>query len=162
MSSWEAALLCSKACAKIVMQEERSMNDATTISTPPDTGSRRFFHGTRADLKPGDLIQPGNPSNYTQRRSPWVYFSETLDAATWGAELAKGEGPERIYVVEPTGSFMDDPNLTDKKFPGNPTKSYRSREPLRVLCEYLGWEGHSPDAIQAMKDGIVGKEPIDD
>lgn len=127
-----------------------------------DADMRRFYHGTRADLKPGDLIQPGYSSNYTDRSSPWVYFSETLDAATWGAELAKGEGPGRIYLVEPTGAFMDDPNLTDKRFPGNPTKSYRSREPLRVVREHLGWEGHSPDVIQAMKDGIAGLEPIDD
>jgi rifampin ADP-ribosylating transferase len=113
-----------------------------------DTNIRRFYHGTRADLKPGDLLQPGYSSNYTERRSPWIYFSETLFAATWGAEL--------------TGSFMDDPNLTDKKFPGNPTKSYRSREPLRVVAEYLDWQGHSPEEIQAMKDFIADKEPIDD
>ena len=131
-------------------------------ATHPDTGSRRFYHGTRADLKSGDLIQPGYSSNYTERRSPWVYFSETLDAAIWGAELAKGEGSGRIYIVEPNGSFVDDPNLTDKKFPGNPTKSYRSREPLRVVTEHRDWQGHSPDVIQAMKDGIAGLEPIDD
>ena len=127
-----------------------------------DTSSRIFYHGTRAELKPGDLMQPGFASNYTDRKSPWIYFSETLHAATWGAELAKGEGRGRIYIVEPTGSFVDDPNLTDKKFPGNPTKSYRSREPLRVVEELLDWQGHSPEEIQAMKDGIAGKEPIDD
>ena len=126
------------------------------------TMSRRFYHGTRADLKPGDLLQPGYGSNYTDRKSPWIYFSETLEAATWGAELARGEGRGRIYVVEPVGSFVDDPNLTDKKFPGNPTKSYRSREPLRVVSEQRDWKGHAPEAIQAMRDAIVGKEPIDD
>lgn len=131
-------------------------------SAHTDVGSRRFYHGTRAALKPGDLIGPGYASNYTTRKSPWVYFSETLDAATWGAELARGEGPGRIYVVEPTGAFMDDPNLTDRKFPGNPTKSYRSQQPLRVVSELLEWQGHSPEQIQAMKDGIAGKEPIDD
>ena len=131
-------------------------------ATSPDTAGRRFYHGTRADLQPGDLLRPGYGSNYTDRRSPWIYFSETLDAATWGAELARGDGPGRIYVVEPTGPFVDDPNLTDRKFPGNPTRSYRSQDPLRVVREHLGWEGHSPDAIQAMKDGIAGKEPIDD
>ena len=123
---------------------------------------RRFYHGTRADLRPGDLIQPGHSSNYTERKSPWVYFSETLNAAAWGAELAKGDGPGRIYEVEPTGPFMDDPNLTDKRFPGNPTRSYRSLEPLQVVAELLSWEGHSPEEIQAMKDGIAGLEPIDD
>lgn len=128
------------------------------MTTPP----RRFFHGTRADLSPGDLIQPGYSSNYTERRSPWVYFTETLDAATWGAELAKGEGRGRIYEVEPTGEFVDDPNLTDKRFPGNPTRSYRSQAPLRVLGELRDWQGHAPEMIQAMKDHIVGLEPVDD
>jgi rifampin ADP-ribosylating transferase len=127
-----------------------------------DTETRRFYHGTRADLKPGDLLEPGYFSNYVDRKSNWIYFSETLHAATWGAELAKGEGPGRIYEVEPTGSFVDDPDLTDKKFPGNPTRSYRSREPLRVVREYLDWHGHSPEEIQAMKDAIAGLEPIDD
>lgn len=126
----------------------------------PDT--RRFYHGTKADLKPGDLLAPGYSSNYVERTSPWIYFSETLHAATWGAELARGEGPGRIYLVEPTGPFMDDPNLTDKKFPGNPTRSYRSREPLWIVSEYLDWVGHSPEEIQAMKAAIAGKEPIDD
>lgn len=120
-----------------------------------DLGSRRFYHGTRAVLKPGDLIQPGFSSNYTERRSLWIYFSETLNAATWGAELAKGEGPGRIYQVEPTGSFVDDPNLTDKKFPGNPTLSYRSREPLRVIGEITKWQGHAADQLQQMKDGLA-------
>jgi hypothetical protein len=126
------------------------------------TSSRIFYHGTRAELKPGDLLHPGYSSNYTVRKSPWIYFSETLDAATWGAELAKGAGPGRIYVVEPTGPFVDDPNLTDKRYPGNPTRSYRSRDPLRVVREHLGWEGHAPEVIQAMKDAIAGLEPVDD
>lgn len=118
-----------------------------------------FYHGTRADLKPGDLIAPGHGSNYGQRkRASWVYFSATLDAAIWGAELAQGEGAERIYIVEPTGPFEDDPNLTDKKFPGNPTKSYRSRDPLRVIGEVAEWQGHSPEQLQAMKDGLARLE----
>ena len=133
-----------------------------TLPAASETHSRRFYHGTRADLKPGDLLQPGYASNYTERKSPWIYFSATLHAATWGAELAKGDGPGRIYEVEPTGAFVDDPNLTDKKFPGNPTKSYRSREALRVVGEYVDWQGHSPEEIQAMKDAIAGLEPVDD
>jgi rifampin ADP-ribosylating transferase len=127
-----------------------------------DTDARTFYHGTKADLQPGELIQGGYASNYTDRKSPWAYFTETLHAATWGAELAKGNGPARIYVVEPTGEFVDDPNVTDKKFPGNPTKSYRSREPLRVMSEYVDWVGHSEEEIQAMKDAIADLEPIDD
>ncbi|MCP1999829.1 rifampin ADP-ribosylating transferase [Nitrobacter winogradskyi] len=95
--------------------------------------SQSFFRGTKADLKPGDLIVTGRQSNFIEGKSlSWVYFAGTLDAAIWGAELSAGSGRERIYVVEPTGPIEDDPNLTDKKFPGNPTLSYRSRDPLRV------------------------------
>ena len=111
-----------------------------------------FYHGTRADLKPGDLIAPGYSSNYGKRKqASWVYLSGTLDAAIWGAELAAGEGQGRIYTVEPTGEIVDDPNLTDRKFPGNPTLSYRSREPLRVTGEITDWQGHSPERIEEMK-----------
>ena len=100
-------------------------------------------HGTRADLKLGDLIEasPQLQLRHTKKAS-WVYLTGALDAATWGAELAVGEGPGRIYIVEPTGPIVDDPNLTDKKFPGNPTNSYRSREPLRVTGEIMEWQGH--------------------
>ena len=144
------------------MDDKINISDPPPPLTPADTSSRTFYHGTRAELKAGDLIQPGYSSNYTERKSNWIYFSETVFAATWGADLARGGGPGRIYVVEPTGEFMDDPNLTDKKYPGNPTKSYRSREPLRVVREFFDWQGHSPEEIQAMKDAIKGKEPIDD
>jgi len=138
-----------------------STNDCPTPPIPTETSSGQFYHGTKADLKVGDLIYPGYSSNYSRKLS-WVYFSATVFAATWGADLAKGEGRGRIYVIEPTGPFFDDPNLTDKKFPGNPTKSYRSREPLRVVGEHLGWQGHTPVEIQAMRSGTAGKEIIDD
>jgi len=123
---------------------------------------------TRADLKPEDLIEPGNNSNFGSRKEAnHVYLTATVDAAVWGAELAIGEGPGRIYVVEPTGPIEDDPNLTDKKFPGNPMKSYRSRDPLVVTSELTIWEGHAPDVLQAMKDNLerlkqLGIEAIDD
>lgn len=84
----------------------------------------------------------------------YVYFTATLDAATWGAELAAGEARGRIYVVEPTGEFESDPNLTDKKLPGNPTQSFRSSAPLRVVGELADWVGHSSEKLQAMRDGI--------
>lgn len=133
------------------------------------TGAERLFHGTKVDLKPGDLIAPGQRPNYgdLERTTNYVYLSGTLDAATWGAELALGEGPGRIYLVEPTGPLEDDPNLTNTRFPGNPTKSYRSREPLRVTGEVTKWQGHSPEQLRAMKDGLEklkqqGIEPIDD
>jgi hypothetical protein len=136
--------------------------------TDPQGHPRRLYHGTKADLKPGDQIGSGRSSNFGMRKKAnHVYLTGTLDAATWGAELAVGEGPGRIYTVEPTGPIEDDPNLTDKKFRGNPTKSYRSREPLRVTGEVTEWQGHSPDALKAMKDGIaeakrLGIEAIDD
>lgn len=126
-----------------------------------------FYHGTRADLTPGDLIAAGYNSNFGQRkRASWVYLTGTLDAAIWGAELALGEGRGRIYVVEPTGPIVDDPNLTDKKFPGNPTKSYRSQQPLRVVSEVAEWQGHSAEQLKAMTDNIErlkreGVEAID-
>jgi len=114
-----------------------------------------FYHGTKADLEPGALLAPGFQSNYGQRKQAnHVYFSATLDAAIWGAELAAGEGRARIYIVEPIGPFEDDPNLTDKKFHGNPTKSYRTREALRVVGEVKEWTGHAPEQLQAMKDNI--------
>lgn len=128
------------------------------------THPQRFYHGTRADLKAGDLIRPGYPSNYGSRRTAvYVYLAGTLDAATWGAELAVGEARARIYVVEPTGPIVDDPNLTDRKFPGNPTQSYRSRDPLRVIGEILDWQGHPPEALCAMKAHIeeLGRQGIE-
>jgi hypothetical protein len=118
--------------------------------------SQSFFHGTKADLKPGDLFVVGHKSNFADGAAlSWAYFSATLDAAIWGAELARGNGRERIYVVEPAGHMEDDPNLADKKFPGNPTLSYRSREPLRIIAEVTAWQGHSPEQVQQMKDGLA-------
>ncbi len=114
-----------------------------------------FFHGTKADLKVGDFIITGIKKNYNDDRiSQYVYFAGTLDAAIWGAELAEGEGTERIYVVEPTGDYEDDPNLTDKKFPGNPTKSYRSKQPLRIVAEVVKWAGHSPELLNNMTENL--------
>jgi rifampin ADP-ribosylating transferase len=119
-------------------------------------------------LTPGDLIRPGYTSNYGKRkRANFVYLSATLDAAVWGAELSLGDGPERIYVVEATGPIEDDPNLTDQRFPGNPTQSFRTREPLRVTGEVTDWQGHSREELDTMKDNLerlkaLGVEHIDD
>jgi len=118
--------------------------------------SGAFLHGTKADLSPGDLLVPGRRSNYDEaRRSNHVYVTQTLDAAVWGAELAMGEGPGRIYLVEPEGALEDDPNVTDKKFPGNPTRSYRTRGPVRIAGELTEWVGHSPEQLEAMRAGLA-------
>lgn len=117
--------------------------------------AQTYFHGTKADLKIGDLIEAGFNSNYGQgKNAKFIFLTATLDAAIWGAELAFGEGRERIYLVEPTGEIEDDPDLTDKKFPGNPTKSYRSTQPLRVVGEATVWQGHPSEQVKAMKEHL--------
>jgi rifampin ADP-ribosylating transferase len=127
-----------------------------------------YLHGTKASREVGGLLVPGRESNFEVGRTMnYVYFTATLDAAVWGAELASGEGRGRIYLVEPTGPFEDDPNVTDKRFPGNPMQSFRSREPLRVVGEWADWVGHPPATLQAMRDGIEalkrqGEAQIDD
>ncbi len=133
----------------ILLKKEWKMNNDKVLDKGP------FYHGTKAELKPGDLLEPGYSSNFGERKKAnFVYLTATLDAAVWGAELAAGEGKGRIYSVEPTGAFEDDPNLTDKKFPGNPTRSYRTRQPLKVTGEVTGWEGHSPEVLQNMRDRL--------
>jgi rifampin ADP-ribosylating transferase len=140
-------------------------------SEPAPTGvndSGPFYHGTKADLTPDNLLEPGYLSNFgVGRKANYIYLTATLDAATWGAELAIGEGPGRIYQVEPTGPIEDDPNLTDKKFTGNPTRSYRTRQPLRVIDEITNWEPHPAEVLQAMRDRLddlkrLGIEAIND
>lgn len=117
--------------------------------------SQTYFHGTKADLKIGDLIEVGYNSNYGQRKNAkYIFLSSTLDAAIWGAELAIGDGKEKIYLVEPTGEIEDDPDLTDKKFKGNPTKSYRATKPFRVIGEVSIWQSHEEKQLKAMKDNL--------
>lgn len=124
------------------------------MSTVDDPGP--FFHGTKAQLDAGDTIVAGYSSNFGQRRNAnHVYITATLDAAVWGAELAVGEGDGHIYEVEPTGPIENDPNLTDKKFPGNPTRSYRTREPVRVIGEVDDWAPHPPEVLQHMLDRLT-------
>ncbi|MCC7504187.1 MAG: NAD(+)--rifampin ADP-ribosyltransferase [Saprospiraceae bacterium] len=137
----------------------------TTAQSP---FAQTYFHGTKADLRVGDFIEAGQDSNYGQNnKAKYIYLTATLDAAIWGAELALGEGRERIYLVEPTGPIEDDPNLTDKKFPGNPTLSYRSKHPFKVVGEVTVWQGHPAEQVKAMKDGLAklkeqGIEAIED
>ncbi len=136
------------------METNKSENHLNQPQATPF--SQTYFHGTKADLKPGDLVQVGFNSNYGQRKNAaYIFLTATLDAAIWGCELAWGEGRERIYLVEPTGPIEDDPDLTDKKFPGNPTKSYRSQYPFKVIGEVGVWSGHPPEQVKAMKDGLA-------
>ena len=118
-----------------------------------------FFHGTKADLRVGDLLTAGFRSNYRPEVvMNHVYFTALRDGAGLAAELAAGEAAPRVYAVEPTGAFEDDPNVTDKKFPGNPTRSYRSRAPLRVVGELAEWVGHSPEKLHAMREGLTASK----
>ena len=139
-----------------------------TADTAHDLTTDTYYHGTKADLKPGDRIKPGLHSNFGKRKKAiFVYLTATLDAAAWGAELAVGDGPGRIYTVEPTGPIEDDPNLTDKKFPGNPTRSYRTKDPLVVTGEIIHWQGHTFEQLKAMRDTLErlkqqGIEAIED
>lgn len=148
------------------MDKNKSGNQSETNSHSPFF--QTFFHGTKADLKIGDFIKIGLNSNYGQKRiAKYIYLTATLDAAVWGTELAEGDGHERIYLVEATGPVEDDPNLTDKKFPGNPTMSYRSKHPFKVVGEITIWQGHSPEQVKAMKDRLAilkeqGIEAIED
>ena len=143
-----------------------NMKTERTPSRTLDPGP--FYHGSKADLKVGDMLKPGYSSNFGEgKKANYVYLTATLDAATWGAELAVGDKPGRIYRVEPTGPIEDDPNLTDKKFTGNPTRSYRTKHPLRVVGEVLDWQGHSPEVLKNMRDHLdklkrLGIEAIND
>lgn len=147
------------------MTMEQNKSENKSIQSP---FAQTYFHGTKADLKIGDFIEIGLNSNYGQNnKAKYIYLTATLDAAIWGTELALGEGRERIYLVEATGLIEDDPNLTDKKFPGNPTKSYRSQHPFKVVGEITIWQGHPIEQVKTMKDRLAklkeqGIEAIED
>jgi len=135
------------------MEENKSNNKPNAQSATPF--AQTYFHGTKAELKIGDLISVGNNSNFGQRKNAkYIFLTATLDAAIWGAELAVGENRERIYLVEPSGEIEDDPDLTDKKFPGNPTKSYRSIHPFKAVGEVTIWQGHPPEQVKHMKEAL--------
>lgn len=129
-----------------------SLND-----NPTDDGP--FYHGTRADLRTGDLLTPGGTSNYqTDLKMNHIYFTAMANGAGLAAALAKGEGCERVYVVEPTGVFENDPNVTDKKFPGNPTRSYRSTAPLKIVAELNDWVRQTPEALQTFRERLAANK----
>lgn len=147
---------------------EKNINENNPDGACPLPFTQTFFHGTKADLNIGDVINVGFNSNYGQRKiAKYIFLTATLDAAIWGAELAFGEARERIYLVEATGLIEDDPDLTDRKFPGNPTKSYRSQYPLKVVGEITIWQGHAAEQVKAMKEGLLklkenGTESLND
>ncbi|MGW0461165.1 NAD(+)--rifampin ADP-ribosyltransferase [Streptomyces tendae] len=115
-----------------------------------------FFHGTKADLRVGEQLTAGFPSNYRPEIvMNHIYFTALRDGAGLAAELAAGDGEPRVYAVEPTGEFENDPNVTDKKFPGNPTRSYRSTAPLRVVGEVTDWTRLTPEALQTWRDRLA-------
>jgi tetratricopeptide (TPR) repeat protein len=121
---------------------------------PSDQGP--FYHGTKADLQVGDLLTPGGDSNYkAELKMNHIYFTALLNGAGLAAALAKGDGRERVYIVEPTGSFENDPNVTDKKFPGNPTRSYRSKAPLKIVGEVTDWVRQTPEQIQKWREKLA-------
>jgi rifampin ADP-ribosylating transferase len=151
------------------------MSDHAWISVTHDSCDHvegPFYHGTKTRFQPGDLLIPGHASNFEEGRvSNNVYFSATLEAAIWGAELATAlggaAGRGHVYLVEPTGTFEDDPNLTNKRFPGNPTRSYRTRAPLRIVAEVEDWQGHPPEVVRQMLDHLeelrrAGRAVIED
>jgi len=134
-------------------QKNKNRNSSTKLNPTPF--AQTYFHGTKADLKIGDLIKTGFNSNFGQRKNTtYIFLTATLDAAIWEAELASGEGRERIYLVEATGPVEDDPDLTDRKFSGNPTMSYRSTEPFKVVGEVTVWQGHPAEQVKTMKEHL--------
>jgi rifampin ADP-ribosylating transferase len=134
---------------------EQNMDGLKSYRNGATPFAQTYFHGTRADLMVGNLIEVGFNSNYGQRKNAkYIFLTATLDAAVWGAELASGEGRERIYLVEPTGPIENYPDLTDKKFQGNPTQSYRSSHPFRVVGKVTSWQGHPAEQVKVMKDHL--------
>lgn len=132
-------------------------NNALSVSSrnkPSDTGP--FYHGTKADLEIGDLLTAGGRSNYkTKMIMNHIYFTALVSGAGLAAALAKGEGRERVYIVEPTGNFENDPNVTDKKFPGNPSRSYRSREALKIVGEITDWVKITPEELRVWREKLA-------
>lgn len=130
---------------------------ASFKSNPSDNGP--FYHGTKADLRIGDFLTAGGQSNYkSELKMNHIYFTALMNGAGLAAELAQGNGKERVYIVEPTGNFESDPNLTDKKFPGNPTRSYRSEAPLKIVGEVTDWVRQKPEELQKFREKLSGNK----
>ena len=131
-------------------------NNIDTHEKPGSLDDGPFYHGTRADLQIGDLLTAGFQSNYRPEITMnHIYFTALANGAGLAAELSKGAGRERVYIVEPTGDFENDPNVTDKKFPGNPTRSYRSTEPLKIVGEVTDWVRLTPEQLQGWRERLA-------
>ena len=145
---------CYEDIGKIDKAKKNSELAYSFTKDPSDKGP--FYHGTKADLQLGDLLTAGNSSNYTTELiMNHIYFTALANGAGLAAALAKGDGRERVYIIEPTGSFENDPNVTDKKFPGNPTRSYRSQAPLKIVGEVTDWVRQTPEELQRWRERLA-------
>lgn len=152
-SLYQTLAKCYEASGELDKAREYRAHSEAHRYSPSDNGP--FYHGTRADLLIGDFLVAGGKSNYQSNlKMNHIYFTALVDGAGLAAALAKGDGVERVFMVEPTGNFENDPNLTDKKFPGNPTRSYRSEAPLKIIGEIKEWNRRSPEEIQKFREKL--------
>lgn len=148
---------CYEALGDVDQAKQQHELALASVSQPSDSGP--FYHGTRARLKVGDLLTAGYASNYQPALvMNHIYFTALVNGAGLAAALAKGDDPERVYIVEATGSFEDDPNVTNKKFPGNPTRSYRTKEPLKVIGEITDWVKQTPEQLQQWREKLANNQ----
>ena len=157
-SAFPALYLNIAKCYEELSDTEKSKENAELAmlfkDNPSDKGP--FYHGTKADLQVGDLLTAGGNSNYkSEFKMNHIYFTAMVNGAGLAAALAKGDGHERVYMVEPVGSYENDPNLTDKKFPGNPTRSYRSEAPLKIIGEVTDWVRPGPEELQKFREKLT-------
>jgi hypothetical protein len=153
-SIYSSIASCYESLNDVASAEKYSELAVRARSNPADRGP--FFHGTKADLKAGDLLTPGFNSNYESTVvMNHVYFTASVNGAGLAAELAPGDGRPRVYIVEPTESFESDPNVTDRKFPGNPTRSYRSAGPLKIVGETADWVRLTPEELKGWREKLA-------
>ncbi len=160
ISAYPALYAGIATCYEAVSRPDKAKENADLANSyrlhPADNGP--FYHGTKADLAVGELLLAGGNSNYkAELKMNHIYFTALLHGAGLAAALAKGDGKERVYIVEPTGPFENDPNLTDKKFPGNPSRSYRSEAPLKIIGEVTDWARQSPEEIQKFREKVANQ-----
>jgi rifampin ADP-ribosylating transferase len=138
------------------LDNAKKNHELAILSTNQRSDKGPFYHGTKADLKVGDLLTAGSVSNYDSKITmDHIYFTALVNGAGLAAALAKGDGPERVYIVEPTGNFESDPNVTNKKFPGNPTRSYRSKAPLKIVGEVTDWTRQTPEELRKWREKLA-------